>query len=354
MVEALVAAGGTQVWVFDNLHPQVHGPDARIPPVPESVKVLLGDVRDKRSLDQAFLEASPTCVVHLAAETGTGQSKHEIRRYCDVNVSGTANVLECMRDHRDQIRRLVLPSSRAVYGEGLYCDASGNEIVPPARDCEAMTAGDFLLRDDDGEPLHPQSTREDVMISPASIYGSTKYMQELLAFQAAVGETWDPVVFRFQNVYGPGQSLTNPYTGVLSIFCAQALQGQTLNVYEDGEIVRDFVYVDDVVAAIMLGAGSEMKAGVYNVGSGQAVSIRYVAESMLRLMGLQRDSCKVSGDFRDGDIRHAVADISRIESATGWRALTTLEDGLERLIESAKISLRDREINGRCLDAEDS
>ncbi len=339
LVEALNREQDCSILVVDNLHVQVHGPDASVPDLAGDSEVVVADIRDRAALAEAFETIEPTCVIHLAAETGTGQSQDEIYRYCDVNVSGTANVIECIRDSRASVRRLVLPSSRAVYGEGLYLSPDGQELVPAARSRDAMENGVFELFDESGQMLQPVPTHEKADIRPASIYGSTKFMQELLVQQASVTDPWEPVIFRFQNVYGPGQSLKNPYTGVLSIFCSQIIAGEKLNIYEDGQIVRDFVFVNDVIDAVLMACTPYSLPGIYNVGGGEATTIKHVADILLEIMGSQVDAQYISGDFRVGDIRHAVADIEHITRSMGWKPSISLRHGLEQLAKDVRISL---------------
>ena len=228
---------GADVLAYDNLHPQIHGDKPVLDP---SIPLVRGDVRDRHALQAAVHGYRPTIVVHLAAETGTGQSADEPTRYAEVNVVGTAQLIEAMRSGSQPPRRVVLAATRAVYGEGAYADSAGNLMVPPPRRAADMAARRFGLFDSRGDLLAPVPTPESLPPAPASVYGSTKLMQEYLLQQTA--SAWGVAILRLQNVYGPGQSLRNPYTGVLSIFCQQAMAGQVLNIYEDGDIHRDFVW----------------------------------------------------------------------------------------------------------------
>lgn len=334
LTRALAADGEARIWVFDNLHPQVHGPEAAPPEFPENVTFIMGDVTDADALADCVSEARPDVTVHLASETGTGQSADEISRYCNVNVMGTAHLVDALRERAPATQRLVLTSSRAVYGEGAYRTAEGAVIVPEMRSCKDMAQGQFTPRGPGGVALTPCPTREDIPPAPSSVYGSTKLMQEHIVQQAA--RTWSPFILRLQNVYGPGQSLANPYTGVLSIFCAQILQGQRLNIYEDGDIVRDFVFVDDVVAAIMKACRMPAQQSPINIGSGRPVTILEVAKTLLRLLGREENFYDVTGDFRAGDIRHAVADVELAEERLGWTPETSIEEGLAQLTRWAR------------------
>ncbi|WP_298966133.1 SDR family NAD(P)-dependent oxidoreductase [uncultured Methylobacterium sp.] len=329
-----LARAGYRIVVLDNLHPQVHGPDAAAPALPEGATFVKADIRDREAVAQAVREVRPDHVIHLAAETGTGQSWDEVHRYCDVNVGGTAALVEALRalPPAGRPRRVVLASSRAVYGEGAYRDEAGRLTVPPARRPEDMRRGLFdpVVG---GVALQAVPTPESTPPAPASIYASTKLMQEYVLTQALLGTDAEPVILRFQNVYGPGQSLRNPYTGVLSIFSGQILAGQSLNIYEDGKITRDFVYVGDVVDAVVLALTAPRRVeGVVNIGSGEATTIHDAARELVRLLGVPGVGIAVSGQFRAGDVRHAVADIGAAAATLGWTPRTGLTEGLGRLV----------------------
>ena len=330
-----------RVWVFDSLHPQVHGVDAQPPALIDHPQITFvrADVCARAAVQSVLAAANPTTIIHMAAETGTGQSMSEIHRYCEANVSGTAILLEEITKAQPQtnspLQRFILMSSRAVYGEGAYWDEQRDRlVVPPPREAIAMNNGQFSpqLPDAPNAPLKPIPTPEDTPPAPSSIYASTKLMQEHLVTQAGATEPWQALLFRFQNVYGPGQSLKNPYTGVLSIFSSQILQGKTLNIYEDGQIGRDFVFVDDVVSALVSAAGANLPHGtVINIGSGAQTTILEAAQLLLKLYDADTNRYEITGDFRAGDIRHAVADISRAKSLLGWQPQVTLESGLSQL-----------------------
>lgn len=327
-----LAARGAEVLAFDNLHPQVHG---HAPSREIGVPLVVADIRDRSALEGAVRQSRPTIVVHLAAETGTGQSADEPARYTEVNVVGTATLIEVLRQAAAPPKRLVLASTRAIYGEGAYADPSGQLRIPPPRRSSDMAAGRFGLFDERGAEMRPLPTPESVPVAPASVYGSSKLMQEYLLQQAC--GPWSNAILRLQNVFGPGQSLRNPYTGVLSIFCQQALEGRQLEIYEDGEIGRDFVYVDDVVDAFVRACGSADAAGrIINVGTGQVTGIGQAASRILALLGIPADRMRVSGAFRPGDVRHAVADIGLARSLLGWSPAVPFEQGVANLVAWAK------------------
>jgi len=323
---------GDDVFVFDNLHAQVHGAAGAPVATLDGVRLIRGDVRDRESLAAAVASADPDLVFHLAAETGTGQSYDLPARYCDVNVSGAANLVECLRRLPERRRRVVLAGSRAVYGEGAYGDGAGRVFAPPPRRPEDLARGAFLPADDGGRRLTPLPTREDLAPSPASIYASTKLMQEYVLRQGLAGSPTRLCVLRLQNVYGPGQSLHNAYTGILSIFARQILDGQELDLYEDGRIVRDFVYVDDVVRAFERAAvADDVDEEPVNIGSGRPAELVGLASALLRCLGRPPDLWSISGRFRPGDVRHALADIGRARTVLGWEPRVTLEPGLQAL-----------------------
>ncbi len=329
---ARISASVDRILIYDNLHPQVHGHGASPPPLPANAAFLRGDIADAASLSAAVAACDPDIVYHLAAETGTGQSYDEPRRYCDANVSGTAALIEALRKPARRKRRVILAGSRAVYGEGAYRTGSGETVSGPPRRLADLAAGRYAPLGPDGAALQPAASREDLPPAPSSVYASTKLMQEQLIEQCAAAGDFESVILRFQNVYGPGQSLNNPYTGVLSIFADQILSGRRLRIFEDGEIVRDFVYVDDVVEALALaGAVDAPPAGPVNIGSGYPGTIREAAEILLETLGAPRTAYDITGEFRPGDIRHALADISKARATLGWRPETGLKEGLSAL-----------------------
>lgn len=329
------ARGGARVTVFDNFHPQV----ASIHPAnlqrlaQVGVQVVRGDVRDRDALAAAIDKAAPDLVYHLAAETGTGQSHDLPARYSDVNVTGTATLVEALRDATSKVGRVILAGSRAVYGEGACVDAEGQPTLAAHRKSEDLAAGDFVLKDKAGHPLVPVATSADCPVNPASIYASTKLMQEYLLDQGFWGSGTEVAVLRLQNVYGPGQARDNPYTGVLSIFARQIAEEKTLDIYEDGEITRDFVFIDDVVSALhRVGTIETMPEGIIDIGSGKGVTILDVARRLLHAMGRDPDRLRISGKFRAGDIRHALADISRAKMELGWQPEHDLATGIDQLV----------------------
>lgn len=332
--------GEANVTVYDNFHPQAHdgNPENRARLTRHDVRVIEGDVRDPAALGEAVKTVRPQIVYHLAAETGTGQSFDEPARYSDVNVMGTAHLIEALRAVGG-VERIVLAGSRSVYGEGACVDAEGRPTAAVERDPANMERGDFAPRDRRGRVLTPVATDAGCPVAPASVYASTKLMQEYLVTQAFWGTDTQVGILRLQNVYGPGQSLNNPYTGVLSIFCRQIQESRVLNIFEDGEITRDFVAVDDVVAAFAaMGRAGAMPQEILDIGSGQGATIVDVARILLQLLGESGDKLRITGAFRPGDIRYAVANIDRAEAVLDWTPSVSLTDGLARLAEWSRLA----------------
>ena len=334
LVAALRRAGHA-VRVLDSLSPQIHGE------VPRGLDWLDGDgIEFARAsiLDAEALRAAldgVTSVVHLAAETGTGQSMYEVARYNEVNTQGTAALMqELVADRRD-VGRVLLASSRSVYGEGAYVDPDGARVVPGSRSGEQLaaaregTAG-WDPVDARGRALSFVPTREDDRTAPASIYAATKLAQEDLVRIGceACGMGW--AALRLQNVYGEGQSLSNPYTGILSIFSTRIRRGIELPIFEDGRETRDFVHVSDVAAAFLAALErAEAPGTAVNVGSGRATSVVEVAEGLSRAFGATPNTV-VTGQYRIGDIRHNAADTGRLGELLGLRPAVSLDDGLGR------------------------
>lgn len=328
LIESLLQAGH-KVTVIDNLSPQIHGalprPDAPWLNRDCGVKFIRADIRDVSAMDEAL--ASAEAVVHLAAETGTGQSMYQLAHYYEVNQQATAAMFEAIVTKHRHIRRVVLASSRSVYGEGAY-RLDGDVFVPGSRDPKRLEAGLFEPTGPLGQALELIATPEDAVPSPASIYAATKLANETLGRLMAEAYKLTVVALRFQNVYGERQSLRNPYTGILSIFSNRMRQDLPINIFEDGRESRDFVHVSDVVRAISTGLNAELPPfTIANVGSGLATSVLEVA-TLLRQMLQSRSELSISGDFRAGDIRHCYADLTRACSLLGFAPAMSLESGL--------------------------
>lgn len=330
---AELARHGHDVTVLDYLSPQIHGENPDESPLFRSIvgkaRFIRGSVTDRASIEAAMV--GQDVIVHFAAETGTGQSMYMVEHYTNVNIQATAmmlNILAAKKDHG--VKRMVVASSRSIYGEGKYLNAEGQAVFPVQRKVADMEAARFEIYDDSGSPLTLVPTDETARIHPSSVYGITKQVQEQLVMTVCPTIGIEPVALRYQNVYGPGQSLSNPYTGILSIFSNLILQGKEINVFEDGLESRDFVYIDDVVAATVLAVEHEQAAGeVFNVGSGEATTVLTVLEHLRKHLG-EGAGFRVSGEFRVGDIRHNVADLSYVSSKLGFAPTVPFADGIER------------------------
>jgi dTDP-L-rhamnose 4-epimerase len=326
---------GLTVRLLDNLSPQIHGLD----PQPEMgslladprVEVIPGDVCHRPDWILAMRDVAS--VVHLAAETGTGQSMYRIGDYTSTNVLGTALLLDVLANDRHEVTKLVLASSRSVYGEGAYECARCGLVYPPMRSPRGLAAGQWdPLCPDCCCPIRPAATPEIAKTSPASIYAATKLAQEDLVRIAANALGIPFLIFRLQNVYGEGQSLNNPYTGILSIFSSRMRQGKAIVLFEDGQESRDFVHVSDVTEAMALGLLGDGGDGLtMNVGSGIPVSVETVAR-ILKKQFSDSSAPVMSGQYRLGDIRHNYADISTIHRALGFVPNVPLEEGIARFL----------------------
>jgi dTDP-L-rhamnose 4-epimerase len=327
-----LAAAGHDVILFDNLEPQVHG-DAIPRPTYLDVNHRLerGDIRDASALEPLVREVDS--VVHLAAMVGVGQSMYQVRRYTDVNTLGMATLLEALVANRDRVRKLVVASSMSIYGEGAYRCAACGPVFPRLRPAEQLQRFEWEVRCPAcGLELQPAPTPEDKPLYPTSIYAITKRDHEEMAL--AFGEAYNvpAVALRFFNIYGSRQALSNPYTGVAAIFCGRMLSAQTPVIYEDGQQLRDFVHVSDIVQACCLAlekSGADHQ--VVNVGTGRPISVRQVGELLARELGWQ-GGFEVRNKFRAGDIRHCIADISRIQSLLGYTPRYQFEDGVPELV----------------------
>ena len=269
---------------------------------------IKGDVRDKDDWVHAI--KNQEIIIHLAAETGTGQSMYEVEKYNDVNVMGTAHMLEILANSNHNVKKIVVASSRAIYGEGKYnCETHGVQY-PSQRKEEDMEKGEFNPKCSIcNSTLNVVPTDEQSKIHPSSIYGINKQQQEQMVMLMGESLSIPSVAFRYQNVYGPGQSLSNPYTGILSIFSTRILNGNNLDIYEAGEETRDFVYIEDVVDATILGIEKEEANGqIFNIGSGIATTVLDAAKTLKKLYNSEIN-INVSGKFRLVDIRHNFADL---------------------------------------------
>ena len=327
---------GHQVTVLDNLSEQIHGKNPEKTSslylsIKDKVHFIKGTVACRETLQKAI--ADNTVIVHLAAETGTGQSMYEIQHYTDVNIGATALLLDILTNEKHLVKKVVVASSRAIYGEGKYYNKTKNTFVYPLqRTDEDMQKGDFEVKDpqNHSDVLELVATTEDAIIHPTSVYGITKQVQEQLVMTVCPTIGIAGVAFRYQNVYGPGQSLKNPYTGILSIFSTQIKNGNGINIFEDGKETRDFVFISDVVDATVLGIEKETANNqVFNVGTGVATDVITVAKELSNNYGIQV-LITISGNYRLGDIRHNYADITKARQLLGFEPKVSFKEGLKQ------------------------
>jgi dTDP-L-rhamnose 4-epimerase len=326
--------------VLDNLIEQVHGNRKRPEDFPEEAELIVGDVRNKDVVARALKDVDS--VVHLAAEVGVGQSMYAVERYTSVNETGSAVLFEALIDH--PVRRVVTASSMSIYGEGLYTNADGELVENAVRKPGKSDTQSWDPLDEQGRPLKPVATPEWKQPSLASIYALGKYVQERQTLIMTEAYGMEGTCLRLFNVYGPGQALSNPYTGVLAIFSSRLLNGQRPLIFEDGEQRRDFVYVGDVARAFADALVHPKAVGeVFNIGSGADRSVKQVARSIARALNRNDIEPEIVRKTRIGDIRHCFCDGSKAAEKLGFVAGKDFDQGLAELAEwVARQSAADR------------
>ena len=324
-------AKGHKITVLDNLSRQIHGdaPDKTSPlykSIIDKVVFIKGTVTSREDWSKAL--TGQDVIVHFAAETGTGQSMYCIEKYTEVNIQGTAIMLDILANEEHNIKKIVIASSRSIYGEGKYLHPKFGVVYPNHRNEEDMLTGNFDVTYKGFSNLKLVGTDEESKIHPSSVYGITKQNQEQMIMTVCPTLGIAPVAFRYQNVYGPGQSLSNPYTGILSIFSNQIRNGNNIQIFEDGKETRDFVFIDDVVNATILGIEKEEANNkIFNVGTGVSTDVLSVANRLIQAYKIDVP-VKVTGKFRLGDIRHNFADITKIKNILGFEPRVYFEEGI--------------------------
>jgi dTDP-L-rhamnose 4-epimerase len=324
---------GHEVTIVDSFSAQIHGSTGELPSdLDNAVRLIRGDIRDLSVWERAL--PGHDVVINFAAETGTGQSMYEVARYEQVNLGGTANLYQVLgSDPRHGVERIIVASSRAIYGEGAYHCSNDGVVYPAPRAAADKLAGQF-------DPLCPICagacisipTREEAPFQPSSFYGLTKQVQEQMTILFGNVLNIPSFGLRYQNVYGPGQSLKNPYTGILAVFSHLARAGKEIAVFEDGLESRDFVFIEDVVHATVSCVETEIAgSSAVNVGSGTRTTVFEVANNVNEFFG-GRSPIKVSGTFRQGDIRHGLADLTRARSVLGFEPRWTFANGLREFL----------------------
>ena len=329
VARALVARGH-EVRVLDSMIEQVHQGRRRPDGLPQGVEFIAGDVRDETAVLKALKGVD--AVVHLAAEVGVGQSMYAVDRYVSVNDYGTAILFQQLIDN--PVRRVVVASSMSIYGEGLYRTADGDLVEDAVRTPRVDPADPWDSVDAQGRPLVPVPTPEWKRPALASVYALGKYVQERLTLTLSPAYGMEGVALRLWNVYGPGQALSNPYTGVLAIFSSRLHNGKPPVIFEDGHQRRDFVHVEDIADAFVLALEHPKAAGeVYNIASGEDRSVREVAALLANAMGRDRLGPEIAGQARAGDIRHCIADIAKARQELGFAPKRDFAQGLAALAE---------------------
>lgn len=335
VVEKLLERGYA-VTIIDNLAPQVHR-SSHQPLTPANVKLLIGDIRDRGMMEQALTGVD--VVIHCAAAVGVAQSLYQPYHYIDVNVAGTALLLELLLQRKQKLHKLILLSSMTEYGEGLYLRPSDDSLIRiEIRDSHHIQKhGWEPVCPYTGELITPVPIPEDAELLGKNIYALSKRYQEELTLTLAQLYAIPAVCLRLFNVYGPRQSLSNPYTGVLAIFLSRLLAGQPPIIFEDGNQTRDFVSVHDVCRAILLALDNPKADGqVFNIGSGEPRRIIECATTLTHLLGKDAIEPLANGEFRKGDIRHCTADIRKAQRVLNYQPQITWYDGLQELVQWAK------------------
>lgn len=321
---------GYRVRVLDSLLAQVHGGQGGPQSVDSAIDFQQGDVRDTVAMSRALQGVD--AVVHLAAEVGVGQSMYAVDRYVSANDCGTAVLFQCLIEQ--PVRRVVVASSMSIYGEGLYRSATGELVEEAIRQPRTGATQSWDPVDGQGRPLLPLPTPEGKRPALASVYAITKYVQERLTLTLAPAYGMQGVALRLWNVYGPGQALSNPYTGVLAIFASRLHNGQPPMIFEDGQQRRDFVHVSDVARAFILALERPDAAGqVFNIGSGEHRTVADVAALLAQAMGKPDMVPEITGKARTGDIRHCIPDIGLAQRVLGYAPRTDFVAGLKELAE---------------------
>jgi dTDP-L-rhamnose 4-epimerase len=322
-------ARGHRVRVLDALVPQVHGPGRERPEyLHPDVELQVGDVCDAQAVERALRGVD--AVYHLAAAVGVGQSMYEVAHYTAVNNLGTAVLMEALIQR--PVERLVVASSMSIYGEGLFRTPAGELVPGGGRTREQLKAARWEVCGADGEPLAPVPTPEWKQPALSSIYALGKFDQERMCLLTGHAYGIPTVALRFFNVYGTRQALSNPYTGVLAIFASRLLNGNAPLIFEDGLQQRDFVSVHDVTRACVLALErDEAVGGVFNIGSGQPISVRAVAAAVAEVMGRSHLRAEVTGKYRVGDVRHCFADITLARQVLGYEPQVPFHEGLAEL-----------------------
>ena len=330
LVDRMIGEGHT-VRIFDNLDPQVHPGGKKPDYLNRNAEFVRGDVLDYEALKRAV--GGMDAVSHHAAAVGVGQSQYEVKHYTDVNIGGTANLLDIIANHPHRVKKLIVAASMSSYGEGTYTCGKCGRVRPPLRTEEQFRKEEWECRCPGcGGPLAPVPIRETDERLVNSIYAITKMVQEDMCLN--IGRTYNlpTVALRYFNIYGPRQSLSNPYTGVAAIFMSRIKNDKPPVIFEDGGQSRDFISVHDIVRANMLALKSpKADYEAFNVASEKVTTVLEIAETINELCG-KKIRPDVTKKFRKGDVRHCIADTTKIREALGFTAGVSFRDGMVELI----------------------
>jgi dTDP-L-rhamnose 4-epimerase len=324
---------GFEITILDNFLTQIHGDLNELSSdLKDRVRLIVGDVADKSVLYSAL--QGQDAVIHYAAETGTGQSMYAVSHYTNVNIQATANLCDFIINENHQIKNVIVASSRSIYGEGKYNSPQHGIVYPNSRTFQNVQESFEVCCPKSGKNnLEVEATDESSEIHPSSFYGITKQVQEQMIILAAQLKNINGFALRYQNVYGPGQSLKNPYTGILSIFSRLALKNEEINIFEDGLESRDFVYIDDVVSAtIKCLKHSKIEQHILNVGSGIPTDVLTVAKEIISYFN-SNSKINISGAYREGDIRHNYADLIKVNKVIGFKPIWDFKSGLQKFLD---------------------
>lgn len=325
-VSTLIENAFDNIIIVDNLHPQIHKLRQRPEQLSPKANLYVADVTDSVTWDEVLSKWKPDVILHLAAETGTGQSLTESSRHANVNVVGTTQMLDALVRNDALPSKIVLSSSRAVYGEGKWLKEEGGAYYPGQRSNEQLADGEWDFKDATFLAMNSDTT----IPLPTSVYGVTKLTQENLIICWCKSYGVNYTILRLQNVYGPGQSLINSYTGIVSLFVRLAKEAKSIPLYEDGMMLRDFVFITDVAQAIYEVVINETVNGkIFDIGSGYGATIKEVAELVAKRYGAPLP--QVCGKYRNGDVRHAQADISNTLNNLKWSPRISLNKGMNLL-----------------------
>lgn len=346
IVKQLYEKGGYDITVLDSMTEQIHGKEYEqsylFSIIRDKCHFIKADVCNYESVKNAI--KNQDCILHLAAETGTGQSMYMINKYNETNVMGTSNILQAISElgADNTVKKIILSSSRSVYGEGEYECPNCGRVHPSSRSKEKMASGDFnMYCDECGAKVKIIPTRESCDLRPASLYAFSKMSQEKMLETMCPALGLDYTIFRFQNVYGVGQSLKNPYTGILSIFSSLMLEGKPINIFEDGLESRDFINVRDIARAVIASIDNDSSnSKIINLGSGIGTSVIEIADFLKKAYSSD-SKINVTGDFRVGDIAHNIADITVANEVLDFEPEVSLNEGLSAFCDWVKGSETD-------------